>query len=282
MTKQSGHLYCWGAEQAQNRAGSEFRPRIVKPADLDPYWNAVAAGTTHTCGRFGHDQVWCWENGALAQRVNLPFDPVTAIEAGDGHACALGMIGDVPKLACWGNDSRRQAGGGTIDNPTIMDSFGRVSEVAAGTERTCVLSENSVKCVGKPLSGETTTMYTVTTMAAHGLSANFDQACWIGAGDAVQCVPKPPPQAITATRVTTGRTHACASKANDITCWDAAGNITRHTLPLMVVEITAGDDFTCAAAEGGGVFCWGANDHGELGIGPGSASEPAVVEAPCP
>ena len=44
----------------------------------------------------------------------------------------------------------------------------------------------------------------------------------------------------------------------------AAGTV---PLPGEALAITAGGDHTCALLAGGGVICWGANDHGQLGYG---------------
>src|SRR5262249_21424478 len=32
-----------------------------------------------------------------------------------------------------------------------------------------------------------------------------------------------------------------------------------------IAKVAAGNEFACAATEGGGVYCWGGNDNGELG-----------------
>jgi alpha-tubulin suppressor-like RCC1 family protein len=43
------------------------------------------------------------------------------------------------------------------------------------------------------------------------------------------------------------------------------------------VSIGAGHTFTCALLEGGNIYCWGSNDHGQLGQGPGAAS-PGLID----
>jgi alpha-tubulin suppressor-like RCC1 family protein len=39
---------------------------------------------------------------------------------------------------------------------------------------------------------------------------------------------------------------------------------------LSATAIAAGGYHTCAIVTGGGIMCWGFNDHGELGIGSNS------------
>jgi alpha-tubulin suppressor-like RCC1 family protein len=38
-------------------------------------------------------------------------------------------------------------------------------------------------------------------------------------------------------------------------------------LPAVIVQVAAGERRTCALDAGGGVWCWGCNDHGQLGSG---------------
>jgi alpha-tubulin suppressor-like RCC1 family protein len=84
-----------------------------------------------------------------------------------------------------------------------------------------------------------------------------------------------------------GRAHACGivsmgvdGGARDVDCWGANDRGQSGTASLQSVavptpvdlsalgsvqKVAAGGDNTCAVITGGGVFCWGANDHGQLG-----------------
>ena len=117
-----------------------------------------------------------------------------------------------------------------------------------------------------------------------------------GGGDPV---PPPTPQvSVTATRVlnrlSTGNEHTCAvSNKGTVFCWgngtfgklgnDAESN-TDHpvtvvdgdgsTTPLKgIVQVATGDSFSCALSAGGGVLCWGSNNHGQLGNGDSSVTK---------
>ncbi len=95
--------------------------------------------------------------------------------------------------------------------------------------------------------------------------------------------------------VTLGAYHACAlTKEAEVYCWGdnregQAGlgdRVNQATTPTKVVELTdvkkvvAGAEHTCAITTGGILYCWGKNDHGQLGQGSDSlvrATSPQVV-----
>jgi alpha-tubulin suppressor-like RCC1 family protein len=90
--------------------------------------------------------------------------------------------------------------------------------------------------------------------------------------------------------------YSCATtKGRDLFCWGANDSgqlgsgaagapVPRPTavtgLP-PVVKVAAGQGHACAIATDGGVFCWGANDHGQLGDGTTTAhAAPAKLTLP--
>jgi alpha-tubulin suppressor-like RCC1 family protein len=83
-------------------------------------------------------------------------------------------------------------------------------------------------------------------------------------------------------RLSAGSSHTCAVvESGDVFCWGrnlygqlGDGTLTqRETTPVQVSGLTgvselgAGLWHTCALTEAGEVFCWGHNDHGQLGDG---------------
>ena len=81
-------------------------------------------------------------------------------------------------------------------------------------------------------------------------------------------------------RVTLGRNHSCALRANGaVTCWGAnvVAQLGNGTAPadglvpsdngVTAISLAAGEFHTCALLAGGGVSCWGDNAHGQLGTG---------------
>jgi alpha-tubulin suppressor-like RCC1 family protein len=130
-------------------------------------------------------------------------------------------------------------------------------------------------------------------VAGCALDANYDGTtfeCGAGASCptgysclADRCVPDAPPPPTCATAVGTGFNHACAIR-NDGTawCWGqntsgqlGDGTTIDRTSPVAVVAtglpklsaIAGGQAHTCAIGNDHSVWCWGANESGELGNG---------------
>ncbi len=98
-----------------------------------------------------------------------------------------------------------------------------------------------------------------------------------------------------ATQVATGARHTCVLHADGtVACWGANadgqlgdGTLVLRAAPASVVglggggamdavEISAGDDHTCARRRDGSVICWGANRNGQLGDGSTTAHASAA------
>jgi alpha-tubulin suppressor-like RCC1 family protein len=104
--------------------------------------------------------------------------------------------------------------------------------------------------------------------------------------------------------VAVGRAHACgiaatsSSATRDVECWGAnnRGQSGLPASPLAVsqphhlglgakgnlLSVATGGDVSCALFENGTLYCWGANDHGQLGTGTAGAdsSQPQQVVFP--
>lgn len=279
-------------------------PSATAAADGDlPAVTAVAAGGDHTCALLDNGEVRCWGNGSLgalgygntesigddeapaeAGSVDLG-GKATAIVAASNSTCALLDDGTV---RCWGFGAVGQLGYGNKENigddetpaeagPVDLDGPFRVAvALTAGANHVCALLDNgSVMCWGSGGFGR----------LGYG---SFDN---VGDDETPADVG---PVNVGGTRVTTiaaGLFHTCALLSDtSVRCWGFGqegalgyGNtkaIGDDETPAtagpvnvggsgVVTALTAGGSQTCAFVPSlpGGVRCWGANDHGQLGTG---------------
>lgn len=207
---------------------------------------------------------------------------------GDAAVCAAtAKTGRTNVVRCWGDDDHGQLGRGTAGapsaTPVAVDLGGGSSDtVGVGAFSACALTE-AVYCWGDNTHGQLGT-------AKPGIAG-----------------PTPVPgtsayrssdgQTSSPAMLAVGSLHVCAGIASSITCWgqgtsgqlgngasaDSATPV-RLRLPAAgdtVGVIAAGGAFTCATISprdlgGDAVWCWGANESGQLGNGTTAASNVPV------
>lgn len=173
---------------------------------------------------------------------------VTQISTGATSACAVTSGGSVQ---CWGDGSYGKLGrNNTASSPTPAPAYTK-----AGYKETitCQPYERVFGCSDRTVQ--------------HGASALYNKPV---------------------TKVSVGVNHACAVAAAKVFCWGKndkgqlgngkSGALQQEIAPVMVlshgasalkakeiVDVSAGDDFTCALASDGMVACWGEGDNGRLG-----------------
>jgi hypothetical protein len=230
----------------------------------------VASGFDFTCASSTAGEVHCFGAGDLGQLGNGSTldratsttlrgftSPVSALAAGDGHACAIS--GAVTK--CWG-DGPAFGALGTVTDPQDVPSLANATKIAAGTQHTCAVKLNGdVVCVGEG------------AIAGGGVQS----AAALG-GSALDVVSS---DGFTCALVNTGA----------VKCWgnnafgqlgDAVGGIPPEgastiavTVPIpssTIQKISAGSRHACAAGSTNGqeLYCWGSNGSlqlGQLGTG---------------
>jgi len=294
----AGAVWCWGDNStgALGDGTTTARSSPVQVAGLSGATALAAGGGEngggtrtyygHTCALAG-GAASCWggnESGQLgdgtfvSRRLPAPVtslgSDVQAISAGDRHTCAL----ESGAVRCWGADAAGELGdGGSANAPTpqLAISAGAVA-VAAGASHTCAATGaaggEALSCWGSNDSGQ----------VAGGVNAPAEQrsAMLVDVGT------------LHPTVLAAGGAHTCAAapgQANGTLCFGANGSSQlgaaatprgRNAPALAGVgALAAGFAHTCALLSDGGLRCWGANDRGQLGLGPGA---PAVVAEPAP
>ncbi|MDC0711072.1 RTX toxin [Stigmatella sp. ncwal1] len=265
-------------------------------------FNAIRAGSTHTCVLFNNGTMRCWGRNQFGQlgygntfTMGDNEKPYTAgdvalvgvaakIVAGANHTCALF---DTGLVRCWGENTYGQLGYNTtqhVGDGEAIASYGYVNvggiavKLAAGATHTCALMDTGkVRCWGRNNSGQ----------LGYGNTQNVgdNEQPW-SVGD-VQV-------GGTVKDIVAGSAHTCAlMDTGKVRCWGAGGegrlgygNLTTigdNELPSVagdvnvggnVLQLSAGSHHTCALLTTGYVRCWGYNNYGQLGYGNYSYTNP--------
>ncbi|BDG01729.1 Ig-like domain-containing protein [Anaeromyxobacter oryzae] len=268
----NGQAYCWGTGgSGLNPAagGTTLSPLLLNGA---PGATALAAGRAHTCAMLADGAVRCFGSNSAGQVGNgqpvnalLPADVASgagAVVAGGANTC----FGTVSGATCWGSNEFLQLGDPTFTGPIRNLPPGGLARpdwpVAIGDHACGANPVGALECWGRNDRGQlgrNTTGDPTASSAAVG-----------GGGFYVR-------------GVTVGALHACAiDRDGAVSCWGDNGSgqlgtagaaaalspvpVSVYGLTEDVVQIDAGGgDTTCARDAGGGISCWGANAHGQLG-----------------
>ena len=290
-------LWCWGGNDVGQlgvitaagvaHADSPLPIQVMAvsgaaaPYTLSPFKaKHIAAGGKHTCAIDPAGALWCWGENADGQcgfsptavddalyPMALPglASGIIAVDVGDEHSVSLRDDGSVFEF---GGNANGQLGDGTTTD-SYLPVKAKITSVAAltgGDEHSCALkSDGSIWCWGYG--------------AAVGLAGGQDQAT--------------PQRLLTGKSIWAGGSafHTCAVQDNALLCWGAndvgqigMGSIepgnTTVTLPTRaliatVARAAASENDTCAVTAEGQLWCWGANNHGQLGQG--TIGEPSAV-----
>ena len=272
-----GGVTCWGLNNFGQLGDATYENKNtpVDVSGLSSGITAFTAGWGHTCVLMTIGSAKCWgdnRSGQLGDATNqiktTPTDinslgsAVTKIDAGGEHTCALTNASGVK---CWGNNRSGQLGDGTtVSKNTPVDVSALTSEVTAisvGANHTCaVTTAGIVKCWGENRSGQLgdgSTDSKTTPVNVSGLNS-------------------------TVKAISAGQDHTCAlTTQGGVKCWgnnfvgqlgdgtefDRKTPVDVSGLPSGVTALSAGYNHTCAMTTTGGVKCWGANLHGQLGDG---------------
>lgn len=281
--------YCWGANDGgqvgDGTTTSRRYPRAVG-VEGDISFTLIAAGSVHTCAVRGIGTSYCWglnASGNLGDgTITQKLTPVavaspggvsyTSIDVGRDHSCARVANGGVH---CWGSNASLQLGDGTSFTRTtpraVVQPDGVVlNSVATGDVHTCAISTAwLLYCWGEDISGATS--HTPSHVAM--------------------------PDGTTVVGVDAGGRHTCArTLIPTMYCWGAndrgqlgIGNTTNQRQPTAVSlpsgvdisELRLGDRHSCFRTSAGVVYCWGANDKGQLGDGStADRTTPVLVRLP--
>lgn len=254
----------------------------------------IAVGGRHACALVGVGLVRCWgeaESGQLGYGNTIDIGdneaPSTAgvvdvgglvsrIETGENHTCAIMTDGAV---RCWGRaditgypNVPNYIGDDEVpDDLGDVDIGGVVVQLALGAVHTCArLEDGAVRCWGRAEGGRLGygNLANVGINDTPASAGNVDLG-----GDAID--------------IAAGRWHTCAVLVGgSVRCWGFGGtgalgygdanDIGDGETPASagdvdvgeeVIDVDAGDQYTCALLSHHRVKCWGQGDFGVLGYG---------------
>jgi len=287
-------LWCWGSNSyGQLGDGTKIfktSPQLVGGTDN---WAFVAAGYQNTCAIKRDGTLWCWgnnEKGQLGDNTTtesltpkqVGTDKWVRVAGGSQFVCA---IKNDNKLYCWGYNQMGQLGNGNNQDskvPVQIDSRDWQA-ITAGTWHTCGIKTDYIYCWGHNSNGQL------------GLGATGD---------------KNSPTLVNSTdkwlEINGGAWHTCAVQENQsqgkdvLWCWGKndygqVGNssVADQNTPQVTnrandwTSLAVGNFHTCAStidktSGNKGLYCWGINDIGQLGLGAsqvGDKTVPAQIEA---
>lgn len=251
-----------------------------------PVFASVGAGIEDGCGLTVAGQPFCWGfnfyselgrgAGPESEPRPIPAAVTTAfatLGVGAYNVCGINVFG---QTLCWGRDDGGQTGTGCVSTsgclPDFVATFPALVSVSAGLAHSCGLDAGGgAICWGRNVqgslgSGDTTTASFIQPVAVTGglsftaLSVSRQERLALGGGFAHTC------------GLVSGGSAYCWGDNSFGEQGDGTADSTPHAAPVAVIgghhfsAIAAGPT-TCGLELNGGVYCWGWNGEGELGLG---------------
>lgn len=308
-----GSLYCWGGNGAgQLGDGTTTQRTAPTPVSGAAEWRAVSLRSDHACAVRGDGALHCWGGNGAGQlgdgtttsrnapvQVGSAFDWVSVV-AGGSFTCGLRANLD---LSCWGSNVSGQLGlgvvGGSLSSPQTVLNLGDL--YGGGSSSGGSSSGGSSSGGGELPAAADVLLAAGGSYACYALKADTNRHCWglnsegnLGDGTTTD---RPAPVAVPLAlggwvqQLVAGGKHGCLiTGAGALQCWGRsaegqlgkAGGIANYGRPLELdavndwAQVSSGSRHVCAIRAGGELYCWGANDQGQLGDGSTTARRAPV------
>ena len=283
--RDAGDVYCFGDDhEGALGLGDTYGHDTPLQVDLGgAHAIDLTGGGVHACAILATGMVKCWGRGSngelgngtsaelVPQMVSLPA-AATAIAAGDSHVCTIAG----GATYCWGDDDGFQLGSDApdaafaISTPVQVPGLASSTALACGNSTTCVLDSGNVVCFGNDFGGPL-----------------GDSGAGVSEPVTVPGLPAP------VTALAMGGAFGCADANGNAWCWGDDqygqlgdnGALGQNQPPTQVAgvanltAIAASYLHACALDASNGLWCWGSNGAGELGLGTSSSTESAMQVA---
>jgi alpha-tubulin suppressor-like RCC1 family protein len=277
----SNNAYCWG-NNTDGQLGIGTIHNVSLPTQVsgsNGFANptSISIGANHACAIAANNRPFCWGFNAYGQlgdnTQNNTQAPVavsqtvmtyaTEIVAGEEHSCALGN----GAVYCWGQNQEGQLGNGTqVDALTPVPvstgtGLGVVSTIAGGYRHNCAISNGNAYCWGLNDDGQlgdgthNTSLTPIMVNQVNGFSnptsivAGYEYTCAIADGGKVYCW---------------GDNQYGQLGDGTYTSSDVPVLVSAPTGVSVATSISVDYNHTCAVYSNI-AYCWGNNNHGQLG-----------------
>lgn len=212
-----------------------------------------------------------YTNGTSVNTLTALADDSLYISVSMGEYSGCGIKPD-QSIKCWG----RFVGDGSSGDrysPTAISETGKFIDVAVGSFHSCAITETGdMKCWGDGWDGK------------------------LGTGNnAFSAVPVAVASASKFKKVSAGRNHTCAiTSESKLECWGnnsvgqlGDGTFTSPRLTAVTpintgetyIDVSCGEDTTCAITSSNVLKCWGRNSSGQVGVGNTSnVNTPTIID----
>lgn len=293
-----GTVFCWGANgSGQLGDGTTVAQPIPKMVPGLTDVTQISLGTHisnltvngHTCARTKDGKAYCWGRNGNGQvgdttmsdvwspKVIVAAD-VVQVATGRAHTCVRLTSGAVQ---CWGYNGNGQLGSGSSAStmaPGAIIANLSAKNITSGASHMCaILTTGELSCWGAGTLGQ----------LGNGLNAN-------------STVPVTVPGSANIVAVSAGYAFTCSVDTGGVLrCWGdntfgelGLGNMLMQSSPQVVSAVTSAvgvscgtykdpGGHTCALRSNGGLFCFGNNLSGQLGLGDvANRSTPKEVSLP--
>jgi alpha-tubulin suppressor-like RCC1 family protein len=279
----ANRAYCWG-DNSRGQLGDGTQTSRTGPVAVKGglTFLRVSAGDAHTCGITSDNKAYCWgsnDDGRLGNGstdIVLRLTPIKVagtrtwrqVSAGYDHTCAVTTT-DEP--FCWGSNVEGQGGsdGSFHASPARVLGGLLFRQIIAGAYHTCGATTSSVGyCWGADALGNATVLHSNRPTRVSG-GLHFKT---VVAGSGLILIPSEEHEQF----------YSCGISTDDLAyCWGdgstgvfgAGTSISFSRTPVAVSGghqfkgINLGNIHVCGVTFTNTVFCWGTNQHGQIGDG---------------